>query len=104
MDNRHTGAEIAKAMEECLRSIGIVSKIMAITRDNASANDKFLQDFSDSLSKNGILFNSTQQSVRCFGHILNLAVQSMFKDIGSELVKLQTLIKNIRGSKILKKI
>jgi len=76
---------------------------MAITRDNVSANNKFLQDFSNSLSRNGILFNSKQQSVRCFGHILNLAVQSLFKDIGSELVKLRTLIKSIRGSKTLKK-
>ncbi|KAF0526242.1 zinc finger bed domain-containing protein ricesleeper 2-like [Gigaspora margarita] len=81
MDNRHTGAEIAKAIEECLQSKEIISKIMAITCDNASANDKFLQDFSDLLSKNKILFNSTQQSVRQLGKLKTLvATLSPFKD------------------------
>jgi len=45
MDGQHTGAEIASAMENCLQSIGIISKIIAIMHDNATSNDRFLQDF-----------------------------------------------------------
>ena len=57
------GAEIASAMENCLRLMGIISKIIAITRDNATSNDRFLQDFSDSISSAGIQFDDKQQSV-----------------------------------------
>ncbi|CAG8725419.1 7137_t:CDS:2 [Cetraspora pellucida] len=95
---RHTGVEIANYMEECLWSLGIISKVIAIIRDNVSANNKFLQKFSDSVSQSGIWFDDTQQSIRCFGHILNLAIQCMFKNLEDEI-----LIKCIRRSKILHK-
>ncbi|CAG8682626.1 24664_t:CDS:2 [Cetraspora pellucida] len=58
------GVDIAKAIEECFRSTGIISKIIAIMHDNASANDKFLQEFSDSLFQTSISFDATQQSVQ----------------------------------------
>ncbi|CAG8817482.1 20108_t:CDS:2 [Cetraspora pellucida] len=100
MDGQHTGAEIASSMENCLQSMRIISKIMVITHDNVTFNDRFLQDFSDFISSASIQFDDKQQSVRCFTHILNLAVQSIFNDIGKELEMLHALIEGIRGSKI----
>lgn len=99
MDESHTGIAIANAMENWLRSMNIVSKLIAITCDNASANNKFLLDFSNSISQAGFVFDNTQQSIRCFGHVLNLAVQSMLKIVEKELEKLRGLIKSIRASR-----
>ena len=98
MKGSHTGAAISNAMETCLHEMGIISKLVAITRDNASSNNRFLQDFAYSLSQIGIEFDSVQQSVRCFGHILNLAVQSMLNIVGTELerVSIFLLIKLVR--------
>lgn len=87
MKGSHTGVAISDAMKDCLHNMGIISKLTAITRDNARSNDKFLQDFADSLYETGIQFDNTQQSIRCFGHILNLAVQSMLNIIDHELEK-----------------
>ena len=88
----HTGAEISNAMEICLQDMGIISKIVAITRDNASSNNRFLQIFAESLSQSDIQFDSTQQSVRCFAHILNLAVQSMLNIVGDKLERVSILL------------
>ena len=85
MKGSHTGIAISNAMETCLQEMRITSKLIAITRDNASSNNRFLQEFASSLSRIGIQFDSTQQSIRCFGHILNLAVQSMLDIVGNEL-------------------
>ncbi|CAG8833435.1 19373_t:CDS:2, partial [Cetraspora pellucida] len=87
MEGSHTGAAIASAMENCLQKNRIISKLMAITCDNASSNIKFLNDFSNSLSLAGFYFDSTQQSIRCFGHVLNLTVQSILNVVGDELGK-----------------
>ena len=88
----HTGAEISNAMEICLQDMGIISKIVAITRDNASSNNRFLQIFAESLSQSDIQFDSTQQSVRCFAHILNLAVQNMLNIVGDKLERVSILL------------
>ncbi|CAG8833740.1 5817_t:CDS:2, partial [Cetraspora pellucida] len=103
MDGAHTGAAISNSFEECLQSMGVISKLVAITHDNASSNITFLSIFSNSVRQNGIQFDDTQQSIRCFGHILNLAMQSLLGHIGNEVEKLRTLIKSIRGSRILRK-
>ncbi|CAG8737326.1 13915_t:CDS:2 [Cetraspora pellucida] len=77
INESHIGAVILNTMEVCLQEIGIIPKLIAITCDNAASNDRFLQEFAYSLSQLGIQFDSTQQSMRCFSYILNLAVQDM---------------------------
>lgn len=93
MEDSHTGVEIAKAMEDCLQKNGILSKLMSITCDNASANIKFLRDFSHSILMNDFRFDYTQQSIRCFNHILNLAVQCILKIVGNEIEKVIVILK-----------
>ncbi|CAG8766910.1 10081_t:CDS:2, partial [Ambispora leptoticha] len=39
MKGSHTGAAIAEAMEMCLQKIGIITKVVMITCDNASSNN-----------------------------------------------------------------
>jgi hypothetical protein len=103
MDGPHSGIEISNALEECLHSMGLISKLVSITHDNAAANIKFLNEFSKSVAQNGVQFDCTQQSIRCFGHVLNLAMQNLLMYVGSEVEKLRTLIKSIRGSRPLRK-
>ncbi|CAG8803302.1 22048_t:CDS:1, partial [Racocetra persica] len=43
----HTGIVIANAFENCIRQIRILSKLVAVTHDNASSNIKFLSEFSN---------------------------------------------------------
>ncbi|CAG8623852.1 3198_t:CDS:1, partial [Cetraspora pellucida] len=54
MNRSHTGAMISDAMKVCLQEMGIISKLVAITHDNASSNNKFLQEFACSLLQTGI--------------------------------------------------
>ncbi|CAG8807332.1 5119_t:CDS:2 [Cetraspora pellucida] len=76
--------------EKChkLMSMGIIPKLMAITHNNAASNIKFIQDLSNFLEQLGLYFDYRQQSIRCFTHILNLAVHSLLSVAGNELNKL----------------
>ncbi|CAG8545370.1 22197_t:CDS:2 [Cetraspora pellucida] len=95
MDGLHSGLEIVNNMEECLQSMGIMSKLMIITHDNAASNIKFIQDLSNSLEQLGFHFDYRQQSIRCFAHILNLVVHSLLSVARNELNKLRELIRSI---------
>ncbi|CAG8794554.1 1027_t:CDS:2, partial [Cetraspora pellucida] len=58
MKGSHIGATILNAMKMCFHEKGIISKLVAITHDNALSNNRFLQDFAYSLSQIGIEFDN----------------------------------------------
>ncbi|CAG8536085.1 5106_t:CDS:2 [Cetraspora pellucida] len=62
-NKQYTDAKIAKAMETCLRLLRIIFKIIVIICNNTTFNDKFLQDFADSISSTSIQFDYKQQSI-----------------------------------------
>ncbi|CAG8732351.1 16979_t:CDS:2 [Cetraspora pellucida] len=64
----YTGIIISDAMHECFTTMGIITKLVAITRDNASSNNKFLEEFSNSLSQSGFQFDTI---------VLQMALDSM---------------------------
>ncbi|CAG8841922.1 31494_t:CDS:1, partial [Racocetra persica] len=47
----YTGIVIANAFENCIRQMGILPKLVAVTHDNASSNIKFLSEFSNSVAQ-----------------------------------------------------
>ncbi len=88
MTGRHTGKHLAQELEALLKSFGIEKKacisthtvfvrnlplpppkILAIVCDNASNNDTMIE----AIDLEG--FRGPQSRVRCFPHIINLAVK-----------------------------
>ncbi|PIL32862.1 hypothetical protein GSI_04980 [Ganoderma sinense ZZ0214-1] len=68
----HTGEYLSRKLLECMRKWGIEYKVLAVTCDSASNNDKML----DEMSKEFPLFRGKKVRVRCFGHVLNLVVKA----------------------------
>lgn len=87
MSGRHTGVYLARELEALLKSFGIEKKvrppfchacagpylysgeILSITCDNASNNDAMIE----AINLEG--FRGAESRIRCFPHILNLAVK-----------------------------
>nr|VWO98345.1 PPM-type phosphatase domain-containing protein [Ganoderma boninense] len=68
----HTGVYLSCKLLECMRKWGIKYKVLAVTCDSTSNNDKML----DEMSKEFPLFRGKKVRVRCFGHVLNLVVKA----------------------------
>ena len=62
----------------------ILTKIMAVTTDNASNNDTFLHSLGDYCDKLGIDFKYPDKHIRCMAHIINLSVQVLLKGLKSK--------------------
>lgn len=90
LEGQHTGENIAKVVIDVLKSLGIASKLLSITMDNASYNDKLsvvLDDELEQLIKEGHIekkkFDGTNSIIRCIAHILNLIVKSILDNLKS---------------------
>ena len=64
----------------------ILTKIMAITTDNASNNNTFLSSLSDYCDKLDINFKHTDKHIHCMAHIINLLVQALLKGLKYEAI------------------
>lgn len=93
----HSGVNIARHFYERLESLGVTHKVTllyfsflilnffkisfslfkvsSITTDNASSNGTFIEEFIE-LTKNSVSPFQEEKWIRCFAHIINLAVQS----------------------------
>jgi hypothetical protein len=56
-------------------------QILGISTDNASNMDKMFNKFEAICEYEGIKFDAKNQRVRCLAHIINLAVQNIFKSL-----------------------
>lgn len=72
---KHTGKDIALTFFKCLDDKGLSHKLQGITMDNASANTSFIKELQELIPD----LNVEDCHFRCFGHIINLAVQDLFK-------------------------
>ena len=90
---KHTGANMALVLQTILKEYKIEDRILTITMDNASNNDKLV----DELIKKGILFDP-ENHIRCFAHIVNLAAQDCIYEFGDKLKNLRGLVTAIRYS------
>lgn len=69
----HTGRYLADELVACLKDFGIEDKILGVVCDNASNNDTLVSHLEIKLcGQNGV-----RTRIRCFAHILNLAVKAI---------------------------
>jgi hypothetical protein len=79
--DKHSGENIAARFVEILVELDILDKIGAITMDNASNNDTAMESFTKHLKDRGIGYNPQHQRIRCFAHVLNIAMQDTLKSL-----------------------
>jgi len=90
---QHTGTNISLVVEEILKEYHIENRIFTITVDNASNNDKLVDD----LIKKGII-RDAEHHIRCFSHIVNLAAQACIYEFADKLMNLRAIVTAIRYS------
>jgi hypothetical protein len=76
---RHSGENIAAHVIEVLESYDIANKVGYFTLDNASNNDTAMEEIGKTLG-----FKGKSRRLRCFGHVLNLAVKALLFGHSSE--------------------
>ncbi|CCO37618.1 hypothetical protein BN14_11775 [Rhizoctonia solani AG-1 IB] len=89
INGHHTGANIGHTLFEVLQESGIADKIGYITLDNASNNNTLMQELADLLHAYGTKFNPANNRVRCFPHVINLAVQTILKELVNTAAEFQ---------------
>lgn len=73
----HSGANLAGAVYNTLKDLNCTDRVLTFTMDNAANMDTFATSLSDRLLYDGIKWDNHSFRMRCFPHILNLAVQSV---------------------------
>ncbi|CAG8810889.1 18398_t:CDS:2, partial [Racocetra persica] len=86
----HSGENLCNAFVRCCRELGILTKMFAITSDNATNNDTFMRCVQD------ILKNLKAGKAQIENNILNNINTSL--NTGEIIPKLRKLIVNIRSS------
>lgn len=90
---KHSGVSIAVVLEEIVKEYEIKERILTVTMDNASNNDKLV----DELIAKGIIVDA-ERHIRCFSHIVNLAAQDCIYEFNDKLQDLRSLVTAIRYS------
>ncbi|KAF5353589.1 hypothetical protein D9758_013794 [Tetrapyrgos nigripes] len=85
IESSHTGANIAGIFMSVLKDLGAQNSIGMITLDNASNNGTFVKELSDALHDLGIDFDINGNRVRCFPHVINIAVKFGLKHLSASL-------------------
>ncbi|KAK9366127.1 ribonuclease H-like domain-containing protein [Lipomyces kononenkoae] len=84
----HSGENLAAAVEEMLVELGLQSKLITITGDNARNNEVMVSELYDSLKaedpEKEPLFQGEESFVRCLAHILNLIVKDILRTLKSD--------------------
>ena len=82
MEEGHSGEMIAQQILQVVNDYDVTGRVISITMDNASANDRAINILRRALNpiSHPYFFYS-----RCVAHILNLVVQDGMKDMDSTL-------------------
>uniref|UniRef100_A0A0W0F504 Uncharacterized protein n=1 Tax=Moniliophthora roreri TaxID=221103 RepID=A0A0W0F504_MONRR len=73
----HTGAHLTEAFLYLLNHVGILKKVSWITCDNVTNNDVMLMQIERHLKALGVDFDEYKNHLRCFAHILHLAIMAI---------------------------
>jgi hypothetical protein len=82
----HSGENLAAAVEEMLTELNLERKLITITGDNASNNERMVSELSQNLRRKlGVdpIFRGLDSYVRCLAHILNLIVKDILQSLKS---------------------
>lgn len=69
----HSGINLCDSLVTCLKEFGIEKKILGVVCDNASNNDTLVAQLELELCGQ----NGCRTRIRCFAHVLNLAVKAI---------------------------
>ena len=97
----HNGPLISEKFSKLLGEGGwnIEDKLMAITLDNASNNDTFVDSYMIKLLSQGALTLSGRFfRVRCAAHVINLIVKSGLEELDVVIKKVRDSVKYVKGS------
>ncbi|EUC65415.1 hAT family dimerization protein, partial [Rhizoctonia solani AG-3 Rhs1AP] len=81
IEGSHTGGCLAENFFEVMEEFGIVRKLGWITMDNASNNDSMMTQLEEYMVTRGMDFDRHGNRLRCFPHVVNLAVQDIIGDL-----------------------
>jgi hypothetical protein len=84
IEGPHRGEELCEAFVDVCLEFGILTKLLAVTTDNASNNDTFLERLESICKQRGISFTKEDNHVRCMAHVINLAAQAFLKALKAE--------------------
>jgi len=97
---RHTGVNMASAINSVLCEFNLVGKALALTTDNESAmvvcGRKLTEEFEKALDN-----NITFSHYRCSAHILNLAAKQGMEIVDEEILNVRKLMIKIKNSVLL---
>ncbi|KDN33246.1 hypothetical protein RSAG8_13663, partial [Rhizoctonia solani AG-8 WAC10335] len=79
IDGQHTGAHLGQELMDVLLQSGIADNIGCITLDNASNNNSMTEQLVEAFKAHGWTFDANENRIRCFLHVMNLAVQAVIK-------------------------
>lgn len=80
IEGSHNGKNFSEIFLQCLKRFEIpLSKVLALTMDNVSSNDTFMEFLRKYGIEVGVNLSATKNQVRCMLHILNLIVQEILK-------------------------
>lgn len=91
MTKAHSGEYLARRNAECLVEYNLVDSVLSMTLDNASNNNTMLKELPLIVPEAPTI--GTDYQIRCFGHILNLAVKAFLSlfDSSAKAVKADTV-------------
>ena len=95
MDECHSGEQIVEQILKAINDFEVTGRIISITMDNASANDRAINILRGELNpmSDPFFFHS-----RCVARILNLAVQDGLKELQSSLKEIRSVVLFLNGS------
>ncbi|CAN1144649.1 Putative AC transposase [Linum perenne] len=94
----HRGVDIADAIATCLQEWNLTN-ILAVTADNASANDAAIQCLKAKTYEWGTnLLDGTYMHMRCVAHITNLIVTQGLSEVGMAVRRVREAVKYVRSS------
>ena len=79
LDEAHTGENISEVVYDVAKEYGIVDNLGYFMMGNAKNNDMSLEELNKRIQEDGGFgFDPLERRLRCFGHIMNLAVKDLF--------------------------
>jgi hAT family C-terminal dimerisation region/BED zinc finger len=83
----HSGANLCSEFIATCQDFGVLTKLRAITTDNASNNNTFVEVLEAFCQQQGISFDANLHHVRCIAHVINLAVHDFLGSIHAEVLE-----------------
>ena len=81
LGGKHSGENLREVFVAKCDQFGLFPNLLGVTTDNASNIDKLLDLFAGDCQCRDITFNKQEQHVRCFAHVVNLAVQTFLREL-----------------------